>query len=338
MNAARGEQGFGRVGGSVSLESELRMASPVLSIAKWTPLFVYFFPGRVPFFVYQRLHMSQPSVSIHIQNLEKEYGTQFLDRTNRGVTLTESGEVFYGYAKEIVQLICEAREAVLKAATCHHGIRIGATFTIGEYLLPFFLREYYTNEQDADIDVQIADTEILAREIMDKRLHVALIEGPVPDEPNFTVETFWHDELVVVVPSDHPWSASQSISFSELASETLITREQGSGTRKVMELALARSGFNHQDLNIRLELGSTQAIKQAVRCHMGVAVISALTVQEECRLKQMTALRVKDCSFARALSILTHTKGNLTTDEESFLLLLRNRKKLSEILPKPIIP
>ena len=200
---------------------------------------------------------------------------------NRGVTLTESGEVFYGYAKEIVQLICEAREAVLKAATCHHGIRIGATFTIGEYLLPFFLREYYTNEQDADIDVQIADTEILAREIMDKRLHVALIEGPVPDEPNFTVETFWHDELVVVVPSDHPWSASQSISFSELASETLITREQGSGTRKVMELALARSGFNHQDLNIRLELGSTQAIKQAVRCHMGVAVISALTVQEE---------------------------------------------------------
>ena len=259
----------------------------------------------------ERLHMSQPSVSIHIQNLEKEYGTQFLDRTNRGVTLTESGEVFYGYAKEIVQLICEAREAVLKAATCHHGIRIGATFTIGEYLL---------------------------REIMDKRLHVALIEGPVPDEPNFTVETFWHDELVVVVPSDHPWSTSQSISFSELASETLITREQGSGTRKVMELALARSGFNHQDLNIRLELGSTQAIKQAVRCHMGVAVISALTVQEECRLKQMTALRVKDCSFARALSILTHTKGNLTADEESFLLLLRNRKKLSEILPKPIIP
>ena len=123
----------------------------------------------------ERLHMSQPSVSIHIQNLEKEYGTQFLDRTNRGVTLTESGEVFYGYAKEIVQLICEAREAVLKAATCHHGIRIGATFTIGEYLLPFFLREYYTNEQDADIDVQIADTEILAREIMDKRLHVTLI-------------------------------------------------------------------------------------------------------------------------------------------------------------------
>ena len=105
-----------------------------------------------------------------------------------------------------------------------------------------------------------------------------------------------------------------------------------------MELALARSGFNHQDLNIRLELGSTQAIKQAVRCHMGVAVISALTVQEECRLRQMTALRVKDCSFARALSILTHTKGNLTADEESFLLLLRNRKKLSEILPKPIIP
>lgn len=284
----------------------------------------------------QRLHMSQPSVSIQIQNLERDYGVQLLDRTNRGVTLTENGKILYRYVEEIIQLMMEAREAVSYASTCHHGgIHIGATFTIGEYLLPYLVREYCRSETDSDIDARIADTEVLAQEVMDRRLNVALIEGPVPNDPNFTVETFWHDELVVVVPVDHPWSERGTISFEELTTERLITREQGSGTRKVMELAFARNSFNYLDLSIRLELGSTQAIKQAVKCGMGIAIISALTVQEECLLNQLVTLRVKDCSFTRPLSILTHTKGHLTEDEQSFVALLRDGRKLQEIFPTP---
>ena len=209
----------------------------------------------------ERLHMSQPSVSIHIQNLEKEYGTQFLDRTNRGVTLTESGEVFYGYTKEVVQLISEAREAVHKMSNGHRGIRIGATFTIGEYILPYLIQEYCAGNLDHCVDARIADTEILTREIMDKRLHIALIEGPVPEDPNFNVKTFWHDELVVVVPASHPWSTRETVSFSELATETIVMREQGSGTRRVMETALSRNGFNPLDLHIRLELGIADPVR-----------------------------------------------------------------------------
>lgn len=280
--------------------------------------------------------MSQPSVSIQVQNLEREFGTQLLDRTNRGVTLTESGEVFYGYVDEIIQLMLEAREVVPKTSNCRRGsIHIGATFTIGEYLLPYLIREYFKSEGDTDIDAKISDTEVLAQEILDRRLHLALIEGPVPDEPNFTIETFWQDELVVVAPVDHAWSGRTSVTFEELATERLITREQGSGTRKTMELALARSGFNHLDLNIRLELGSTQAIKQAVICGMGVAIISSLTVQEECRLKKLVTLRVQDCSFKRALSILSYAKGHFLPEEQAFVLLLRNKLKLHEIFPSP---
>lgn len=286
----------------------------------------------------QRLHMSQPSVSIQIQSLEREYGVQFLDRTNRGVTLTESGKIFYRYVDEIIQLMLEAREAVADTTNCHHGdIHIGATFTIGEYLLPYLVREYCKHEHDFDVDAKISDTEVLAQEVMDRTLHVALIEGPVSDESNFSVEPFWHDELVVVVPIDHPWSELKSISFDQLIRERLITREKGSGTRKVMELAFRRNGFNYVDLNVRLELGSTQAIKQAVKCGMGVAIISDLTVQEECRFKQLVALHVEDCSFTRSLSILTNTKGHLTPGEQSFIDLLRNQKRLHEIFPIPVI-
>lgn len=282
--------------------------------------------------------MSQPSVSIQIQNLERDYGVQLLDRTNRGVTLTENGKVLYHYVEEIIQLMLEAREAVADSSSCHHGgIHIGATFTIGEYLLPYLVREYCRDEHDSDIDARISDTEVLAQEVLSRRLNVALIEGPVPNDPNFTVEIFWHDELVVIVPIEHPWSKLETISFEELTTERLITREQGSGTRKVMELAFARNSFNYLDLNIRLELGSTQAIKQAVKCGMGIAIISALTVQEECELNQLVALHVKDCSFTRPLSILTHTKGHLTPDEQSFIDLLRNQKKLQEIFPVPAV-
>ena len=286
----------------------------------------------------ERLHMSQPSVSIHIQNLEKEYGVLLLNRTNRGVTLTESGEVFYGYTKEVVQLISEAREAVHKMSNGHRGIRIGATFTIGEYILPYLIQEYCAGNLDHCVDARIAETEILTREIMDKRLHIALIEGPVPEDPNFNVKTFWHDELVVVVPASHPWSTRETVSFSELATETIVMREQGSGTRRVMETALSRNGFNPLDLHIRLELGSTQAIKQTVLCNMGIAIISVLTVQDECRQGKMAALRVQDCSFARDLSILTHSRGAFTPDELAFMLLLRDQRRLGEILPAPSVP
>lgn len=286
----------------------------------------------------QRLHMSQPSVSIQIQSLEREYGVQFLDRTNRGVTLTESGKIFYRYVEEIIQLMLEAREAVADTTNCHHGdIHIGATFTIGEYLLPYLVREYCKHEGESEVDAKISDTEVLAREIMDRRLHVALIEGPVSDEQNFSVEAFWQDELVVVAPIDHPWSDLKAVSFDQLVRERLITREKGSGTRKVMELAFERNGVSCADLNVKLELGSTQAIKQAVKCGMGVAIISDLTVQEECRFKQLVALRIQDCPLSRSLSILTHTKGHLTPDEQSFIDLLRNQKKLHEIFPTPVI-
>lgn len=141
-----------------------------------------------------------------------------------------------------------------------------------------------------------------------------------------------------MVGIDHPWSKRLSVSFEELEAERFIIREQGSGTRKVMENALVESGFDVSKLNLTMELNSTRAIKQGVMSGLGVTIISALTVQRECRQKQLSMLRLEGCQLCRPLNILTHKRGFLTADEQTFLSLIRNRNRLKEILPPPLLP
>lgn len=288
----------------------------------------------------KRLHMSQPCVSIQIQNLEKEYRAQLLDRTNRGVTLTPSGEIFYRYVEEVIQLTTEAHEAILKAATHDktQRIRIGASLTIGEYLLPLLVEKYYQKDYYADINACICNTEILTEMIANRELHIALIEGPIIDHPELSIKTFWHDELVVIVPATHRWSKRTYITFDELTTEKLITREKGSGTRATMEQVFEQSGFDISTLDIRLEMGSTHGIKQAVKSGIGITILSSLTVQKECRLKQCVALHIQDCSMRRPLSILTHKKCHLTPHEQAFIFLLTNHKQLAQLFPEPVLP
>lgn len=287
----------------------------------------------------KHLHISQPSVSIQIQNLEQEYNVTLLERTNRGVLLTECGEIFYQYISQVIQAMREAQEVMLEhEAKQHRNVHVGATLTIGEYVVPFIADAMYHEHPQINLNVKVANTANMAEEVLDKQLHLALIEGPVPTNPDLIIENFWHDELVIVVGIDHPWSKLLSVSLNELKDERFIIREQGSGTRKVMENALQEGGVDAAELNITMELNSTRAIKQSVMSGLGVTIISALTVQRECRQKQLSMLRLEGCQLQRPLNILTHKRGFLTSDEQTFLSLIRNRNRLKEILPPPLLP
>ena len=283
------------------------------------------------------MHISQPSISIQIQNLEQEYGTTLLERTNRGVTLTECGQIFYKYITHVIQTMEEAR-SVIQDHSEHQlkCVHLGATLTIGEYLLPHILAETHKNNPNSRFNVIVANTSTVARDILERKLNFGLVEGPVSCDPDLIIENFWHDELVIVVRVDHPWSMRRSVTFGELATENFITREEGSGTRRVMEMALEESGFDASALNISMELNSTQAIKQGVLAGLGVTIISALTVQEECRQKRLSMLRLEDCQLVRPLNVITHIKNTQSEEEQQFLNLLHDHKRLKELLPIPI--
>lgn len=283
----------------------------------------------------KKLHMSQPSISLQIQNLENQYGARFFDRTNKGVTLTKEGEIFYAHVRSVLDILANAKEQINALAKGQRGlIYLGATLTIGEYILPNILAFLYKTHPDVDFKVKIANTESISQDVLEKKLHIGLIEGPVPRHKDLNVEKFWEDELVVVLPIFHTWASRKSITLAELPHERLVTRENGSGTRKVMEMALKERGLDPEHLNITMELGSTHAIKQVVSAGLGITIISALTVSREGDQKIFRTLKIQDAPIYRPLSILTNAQTNQTKDERLLINLLHDHRLLSNILSK----
>ncbi len=287
----------------------------------------------------KRLHISQPSVSIQIQNLEHEYGAPLFYRTNRGVTLTDPGNILYEKVILILHTAQQAKETIRNYSANRTGyIHIGATLTIGEYLLPHMMSITQRDHSLLRYNVQVANTQVIVNEVLNNYLNISFVEGVAPEEDDLEVEQFWSDELVLIVSADHPWRDRGEITFDELISERFITRENGSGTREVLKRALQQGGFDVDELNIAIELDSTQAIKEAVLSGLGVTIISALTVQEECRQGRMRMLRLKDCQLERPLNIVTNRRVMLTPEEQWFLEEVRCEETLRALLPKPILP
>ena len=283
----------------------------------------------------KKLHMSQPSISLQIQNLENQYGARFFDRTNKGVTLTKEGDIFYAHIRSVLDILSNAKEQISALAKDQRRlICLGATLTIGEYIIPNILAFLYKTHPDVDFKVKIANTESISQDVLEKKMHIGLIEGPAPQHKDLKVETFFEDELVVVVPAFHPWASRKSITMAELPQERLVTREEGSGTRKVMEMALKERGFDMEQLNITMELGSTQAIKQVVSAGLGITIISSLTVRRELDQKIFKALKIQDAPVHRPLSILTNAQTNQTKDERLLINLLHDHELLSDVLSR----
>ncbi|KJR45872.1 LysR family transcriptional regulator YeiE [Desulfosporosinus sp. I2] len=283
----------------------------------------------------KKLHMSQPSISLQIQNLENQYGARFFDRTNKGVTLTKEGKIFYAHVRSVLDILANAKEQIVALAKDQRGlIYLGATLTIGEYILPNILAFLYKTHPDVDFKVKIANTESISQDVLEKKIHIGLIEGPVPQHKDLNVENFWEDELVVVIPNFHPWAARKSITLAELPHERLVTREDGSGTRKVMEMALKERGLNPDQLNVSMELGSTQAIKQLVSAGLGITIISSLTVSREVDQKIFKTLKIQEAPIYRPLSILTNARTTQTKDERILINLLHDHRLLSDVLSR----
>ena len=283
----------------------------------------------------KKLHMSQPSISLQIQNLENQYGARFFDRTNKGVTLTKEGQIFYAHVRSVLDLLSNAKDQICALAQNQRGlIYLGATLTIGEYILPNILAFLYKTHPNVDFKVKIANTESISQDVLEKKMHIGLIEGPVPQFKDLNVEKFWEDELVVVVPNSHHWASRNSITLAELPHERLVTREDGSGTRKVMEMALNERGLDPEQLNITMELGSTQAIKQLVSAGLGITIISSLTVSRIGDRKLFKTLKIQDAPIYRPLSILTHARTTQTKDELILIDLLHDHRLLADVLSK----
>ncbi|WP_101846940.1 LysR family transcriptional regulator [Halobacillus sp. Marseille-P3879] len=218
----------------------------------------------------QKLNLSQPTVSFHIKSLEEYFQTTLIDRTPKRFRITPTGEIVYQRAKQLLGLIDKARTEVFEY---HHQlrgeIRIGASYTVGEYILPSLLKAFDKLYPEVELNVTIKNTGHVNQEVQLHNLDVGLVEGKV-NQKDLISYPFMEDEMVVVIPKGHPLR-DKEITFNELQDLTWIGREKGSGTRDVMESLWDSYNIRPGKL---ITIGSNHGVIQGVKQGLGVSVIS----------------------------------------------------------------
>lgn len=267
----------------------------------------------------EALFLTQPTVSEHVRLLEEELGVQLLDRLGRGATPTRAGVLLLGYAHRIMALAREARQAIDQFQGRMTGeLVVGGSTIPGEYVLPALIGQFKGKYPDVSISLLIGDSRQMSEWVEDGRVEVALV-GARPSLRSLDARELMADELVVVVPAGHPWAGRAVVRLADLQAEPLIVRERGSGSRETMEAELATAGLGLPAFRVVGEMGSTQAIKQAVRAGVGVSLISRRAVLDECQAGWLHCVRVDGLAFGRAFFLVTHRDRSRSPLAQAFL-------------------
>lgn len=235
------------------------------------------------------LHMTQPAVTHQIRQLEEELNARLFDRANNKIKLTAAGEQVLEYAERIMSLYGQMSESVKALTGDRTGlITIGASTTIAEYMLPGLLGEFGRNFPDVQIRLRVANTDAIVSLVADNSIDLGVVEGEV-DNQLLKVERCQEDELQVMIPPGHKLADHEKITPQALMAYPFIHREDGSGTRSVIERYLQEHGVDGNSLNCPFELGSTEAVKGAVQAGMGITIVSGATVSRELALGLLIA-------------------------------------------------
>ena len=270
----------------------------------------------------EALHLTQPTVSEHIRALEDELGVRLLDRLGRGTATTRAGQLLLSYASRILALSREARQALEGYQGRMRGeLVVGGSTIPGEYLLPAVIGRFREKFPEVSTTLVIGDSQAVVDWVADGRVELGVVGARLPQR-GLEFHDLSPDEEVVVIPAGHPWQGRAQVTLEELAREPLLIRERGSGTRAAFESALERAGVDLGTLRVAGEMGSNQAIKQAVKAGMGITVLSRIAVEEESRQGVLAFLRVQDLAVTRGFYVVTHRERSRSPVAEAFRLVL----------------
>jgi LysR family transcriptional regulator, low CO2-responsive transcriptional regulator len=268
------------------------------------------------------LRLTQASVSQRVQALEKTLGTPLFKRQGGGVELTEAGLKLYDYAQRILDLQRQARREI----TGHNApvggeLRLAASSIPGEHLLPSLLSQFGQMHPHFRVRATISDSMGVVAQVERGEVSLGLV-GRKTDNPHLDFRYLASDRMVLVVPKDHALRRRKKVSVMQLARHPLVMREVGSGLRHCFEKSLDKAGLSLFDLRVALELGSNEAIKEAVLQGVGVAVLSTYAVQKELRAGQLHALTVSDLHCDRDMYMVQDRRRVLPLPARLFLLFL----------------
>jgi DNA-binding transcriptional LysR family regulator len=271
----------------------------------------------------ERLHVSQPAVSKQIKELEDALGIRLLERLPRGSRLTDGGKLLAQYVQHMAVVEEETARAIEEFRGLKRGrLAVGASTTIGAYLLPQVFGEFHRQHPDIELQLEIANTETIQNQLMEGSIEVGLTEGLMEAE-HLDSEVFHEDELVAIAPRGHPLLKQKRVTARELCREPFILREAGSGTRAVVERALGKRGLTVKPV---LSLASPEAIKRAVIAGVGVAIVSRLAIGCELQIGSLAIVPVKDLVIRRPLHLQKLRSKDSSPAMIQFLKLLHTHK------------
>lgn len=247
------------------------------------------------------LHISQPSVSLHIKNLEQALQTTLFIRSPKSVQITPTGEILYKRAKQIMAIAEAAKEDIL---AYHHSIQgtlvIGASFTIGENILPAMLSKLQHKFPQLELQVIIGNTDEIIRFTKLLQVDIGLIEGQAHDN-ELIIQPFMEDELFIVSANDHPLVQQSAITISQLQRQHWVAREVGSGTRNYLDHLFRTNGLQVQSL---LTISSNQGVKESVIEGLGLSLLSGSVIERDLRNGDLAILPLAEQRFIRTFSYL----------------------------------
>ena len=274
----------------------------------------------------QRLKLSQPSVSYQVKELEETLGVPLLDRLGKRVQLTEAGSLLYSYARRMLDTLDEATVALEEMRGIQRGsLRVGASTTVGIYLLPAALGAFKKLHPGLVISLEIGTRARVQEQVLNNELDLAVV-GPASKDPDLAIIPFLSDELVVVAPAGHPLAARRRLSLRDLADQPFIMREASSGSRWSLEKEARKAGAR---LSVAMELGSNGAIKHAVESGLGLAVISRYAAALEFSSGRLVELDVRGFPIRRDWHIVHLRRRKLPTSVHAFIDFLKETSWLS---------
>jgi DNA-binding transcriptional LysR family regulator len=271
------------------------------------------------------LKLTQAAVSQRIQMLERALKRPLFQRQGGHVLLTEAGHRLYDYAQRILALHREAIEEITGSAAPLAGeLALAASSVPGEHLLPELLSAFQERYPHIQVRASVTDSQHVLQQVEQGQVHLGLVGGK-KDSPHLEFRPLGSDPLALLVPAKHPWSRRKRVSLAQLIEQPLILREAGSGSRWCLEQALVGAGKSLHEMRVTLELGSNEAIKEALLRGMGAAVLSIRAVQKEIASGELCALQITGLALARELLVTWDRRRVLPIPARRFLDLLGSK-------------
>jgi DNA-binding transcriptional LysR family regulator len=265
------------------------------------------------------LSLSQPTISAHVQELERAVGGKLFYRISGKVSFTPLGQMLADRAKNLLTFKRETVAAVEQfQGTLTGELWVGGSNIPGEYLLPQKLGAFVKKYPGIKPILRIRDSAGIVEDILDGKVELGFV-GYKGDDARLTFEKVWKDEMVLAVPKGHPWSRRKSIQLKELRTEKFIARERGSGTLDSVRQLLSKSRVPADELlNVSMELGSTEAIKEALKAGFGVSILSRISIRHELAERRLVAVPIRGLTMERDFYQIHHRRRPLHPIAQAF--------------------